>query len=438
MRLFIRTNTPISRALILNRIEFNGYARKFSSSYARADSMSDLKNMLTEAANAKSEPIPKPTLTLQDKKPFTRKNKERNSDVLQRRDKVAKNEKASFGKEKFNKYDKNAKYNKGDKTDKYSQRGKNDKYSKNNYLRDRERLAFLETGNDRDKEAAKRIISEAFKSNNKGLVQLIKPNSPVEVLPVVKAFTGIVLKEKGLLVVGHKNIKEEDENKHGMKVGDKLMILKIADREQVVKQYGDYLSELVVEKLKLSNSKILEKQKRGKKDDNKSELKIVQIGWSISLNDLKGQKKFEIENHLKKGDDVEIVIDEKDIIDKENSSQYVSSGNESSADKLEIYAKRRKALSDVEITMRNKMLNIINDTLRSIENLPEANIGITKGYIESRILIKVKGIKREGGEEKLKKKELKALEKKQRAEKIAQRRAEKEKLLAEQIQEISV
>lgn len=438
MRLFIRTNTPISRALILNRIEFNGYARKFSSSYARADSMSDLKNMLTEAANAKSEPIPKPTLTSQDKKPFTRKNKERNSDVLQRRDKVAKNEKASFGKEKFNKYDKNAKYNKGDKTDKYSQRGKNDKYSKNNYLRDRERLAFLETGNDRDKEAAKRIISEAFKSNNKGLVQLIKPNSPVEVLPVVKAFTGIVLKEKGLLVVGHKNIKEEDENKHGMKVGDKLMILKIADREQVVKQYGDYLSELVVEKLKLSNSKILEKQKRGKKDDNKSELKIVQIGWSISLNDLKGQKKFEIENHLKKGDDVEIVIDEKDIIDKENSSQYVSSGNESSADKLEIYAKRRKALSDVEITMRNKMLNIINDTLRSIENLPEANIGITKGYIESRILIKVKGIKREGGEEKLKKKELKALEKKQRAEKIAQRRAEKEKLLAEQIQEISV
>lgn len=200
MRLFIRTNTLISRALILNRIEFNGYARKFSSSYARADSMSDLKNMLTEAANAKSEPIPKPTLTSQDKKPFTRKNKERNSDVLQRRDKVAKNEKASFGKEKFNKYDKNAKYNKGDKTDKYSQRGKNDKYSKNNYLRDRERLAFLETGNDRDKEAAKRIISEAFKSNNKGLVQLIKPNSPVEVLPVVKAFTGIVLKKRVYLL----------------------------------------------------------------------------------------------------------------------------------------------------------------------------------------------------------------------------------------------
>lgn len=402
--------------------------------------MNDLKNMLSQAANAKSEPILEQPLKTQEKMKYTNKGKEKTFDDYQKNDRRYKNEKVSFSKDRYNTNDKSFKYDKFSKNDKYGhgQRGKNDKYSKNNHSRDRERLTFLETGNDRDKDAAKRIISEALKSNRKGLVQLIKPNSPVEILPVIKAFKGLILKEKGLLIVGHKNIKEEDENKHGLEVGDKMLILKVTDREQVIKQYGDYLSELVVEKLKLSNSGILEKQKRGKKDDNKGELKIVQIGWNISLSDLKGQKKFEIENHLKKGDDIEIVIDEKDILDKENASQYVSSGNESSADKLEIYANRRKQLSDVEITMRNKMLNIINETLRSIENLSEANIGATKGYIESRILIKVKGIKRKEGEEKLKKKELKALEKKQRAEKIAQRRAEKEKLLAEQVQEIRV
>ncbi|TID30110.1 hypothetical protein CANINC_001272 [Pichia inconspicua] len=402
--------------------------------------MNDLKNMLSQAANAKSEPILEQPLKTQEKMKYTNKGKEKTFDDYQKNDRRYKNEKTSFSKDRYNTNDKSFKYDKFSKNDKYGhgQRGKNDKYSKNNHSRDRERLTFLETGNDRDKDAAKRIISEALKSNRKGLVQLIKPNSPVEILPVIKAFKGLILKEKGLLIVGHKNIKEEDENKYGLEVGDKMLILKVTDREQVIKQYGDYLSELVVEKLKLSNSGILEKQKRGKKDDNKGELKIVQIGWNISLSDLKGQKKFEIENHLKKGDDIEIVIDEKDILDKENASQYVSSGNESSADKLEIYANRRKQLSDVEITMRNKMLNIINETLRSIENLSEANIGATKGYIESRILIKVKGIKRKEGEEKLKKKELKALEKKQRAEKIAQRRAEKEKLLAEQVQEIRV
>lgn len=434
------SRTYIFGAMMFQKVQLKRYNRCFSTTFIRTDSMNDLKNMLSQAANAKSEPILEQPLKTQEKMKYTNKGKEKTFDDYQKNDRRYKNEKISFSKDRYNTNDKSFKYDKFSKNDKYGhgQRGKNDKYSKNNHSRDRERLTFLETGNDRDKDAAKRIISEALKSNRKGLVQLIKPNSPVEILPVIKAFKGLILKEKGLLIVGHKNIKEEDENKHGLEVGDKMLILKVTEREQVIKQYGDYLSELVVEKLKLSNSGILEKQKRGKKDDNKGELKIVQIGWNISLSDLKGQKKFEIENHLKKGDDIEIVIDEKDILDKENASQYVSSGNESSADKLEIYANRRKQLSDVEITMRNKMLNIINETLRSIENLSEANIGATKGYIESRILIKVKGIKRKEGEEKLKKKELKALEKKQRAEKIAQRRAEKEKLLAEQVQEIRV
>lgn len=438
MFLFVLLELPdmigtVSNMLLLQRniriITGTIACRYLKTTNVRYNSINDLKNMLSQAANAKIESTSKPSFKKSegkiewkkknDKERYLKSDKERTpKGDYQKKEKSFKGDKQGKG-EKFSKYDKQSKYSFREKKKKES-------------------LAFLETGNDRDKEAAKRIMSEALKNNSLGLVQLIRPNVGAEMLRVTKAYEGLSLKESGLMIVGTRNIKNEDEDKHGLKVGEKYLILKVSDRQQVIKQYGDYLNEVVVEKLKLKNSIILDKQKKGKKDDNKNELKVVQIGWNINLNDLTGQKKFEIENHLKKGNDVEIIIDEKDVIDKENSSQYVSSGNESSDDKLILYAKRRKDLNDVEFTMRNKMLKIIDDTLRSIEKLPEANIGETKGFIESRILIKVKGIVRKNEDEKLNKKEQKALEKKQRAEKIEQRRLEKEKQLAEQMQEIQV
>lgn len=330
--------------------------------------------------------------------------------------------------------------------------GKNEKRDyKNNrgegsFRKDRERenkrqlLAFLETGNDRDKAAAKRIITEALKENKKGLVQVIKERGVVEVVQVVEAFQGMDLSEKGIVIVGNRNIKSEDDNKHGLNVGDKLLILKVVERQLCIKQYGDHLSELATAKLRLKNSVILDKQKKKKDDGGKGEVKVVQIGWNINLNDLTGQKKFEMESHIKKGNDVDIVIDEKEYLDKDNLSfNNGASSNETSDDRMQVYRKRRKQLTEVEKTMRQKMLGIIDDNLRGIDNLPEAHIGDKKGFIESRMILRVKGITgKDKDTAKKDRKEQKQLEKAQKAEKQRQRREERERREKESMKELVV
>lgn len=340
---------------------------------------------------------------------------------------------------------------KGNKHDKYGNKKDREPYDKKKREREekaaaeRERkkalLSFLETGNDRDKDAAKRIINESIAGNSKGLVQIIKERGEVAILNVVESFQGINLSEKGVIIVGNRNIKEEDDDKYGLEVGEKLVLLKVVDRQLAIKQYGDYLSEKVVEKLKLSNSKILNKQKKKNEDNSKGEIKVVQIGWNISLNDLSGQKKFEIENHLKKGNDVDIIIDEKEYLEKDNYGPNNNSiGNEVSSEKLEMYSKRRKELNEVEKTMRNKTLNLISQILNEIEALPSSNIGEKKGFMESRTILRVKGIdcKKKQEDAKKDKKEQKRLEKQQKAEKMRLRREEKERLEREQMQELTV
>lgn len=311
--------------------------------------------------------------------------------------------------------------------------------------RQRKKFLFLETGNDRDKDAAKRIIAMAMKENERGLVQVIKGGGVVEVVNVVDAFQDMVLSEKGIVIVGNRSIKADDEEKHGMGVGSKLLILKVVERQLAIKQYGDYLSEQVVEKLKLSRSNILDKQRK-KKDDGGSggrgELKVVQIGWNINLNDLTGQKKFEIENHLKKGSDVEIVFDERSFLDKDNHSFHSGGGGSTdsgSADKMEVYSKRRKELNEVERALRNKMLAIVEANLRELEGLPESNMLPKKGFLESRLLLRVKGIDRQDGESgREDKREKKRQEKVLKAEKIRQRREEKERLARETLKEFTL
>lgn len=345
-----------------------------------------------------------------------------------------------FNNEKFKK---NNNHNKRDPN--FNMKKKNKNEEKRN-----EALIFLESGNDRDKLAAKRIITQSFKENNKGIVQIIKNGGIIEICNVIKAFEGIKLNEQGVIIVDNRIIKEEKDCNE-LEIGEKMLILKIVDRENAIKQYGDFLNEQVVEKLKLSNSNIINKQNKNKKkeDNNKNEIKIVQIGWNISLNDLMGQKKFEIENHVKRGNDIEIIIDEREYLDKDNlfnnnsSNIHSSNSNDFNDEKMEIYRKRRKELNEIEKTKRNKMISLIEDNLKELEGMPVNNIGVKKGYIDSRIIIKVKGIvnKKDKDNDKEKdknKKEQKRIEKALKAEKMRLRREEKERLIKENMKELIV
>lgn len=428
-----------------------------------ASSMSDLKSLLSKAKVSAGNKSETHKDELNSHKPFRGKQKDfKKTDFSSNhgwnKEKGKEGGQLSFSNKKYppkerdNKdktefSDRRSKYKhqgpgKGKKGSRGSSKNRNS-YDAEEEKRQKRKFLFLETGNDRDKDAAKRIISEAIKENDKGLVQVIKGGGVVEVVNVIDAFEGIVLSEKGIIVVGNRNIKQEDEDKHGLSVGSKMLILKVVERQLAIKQYGDFLSEQVVEKLKLSKSNILDKQKKRKDDGGKGELKVVQVGWNINLNDLTGQKKFEIENHLKKGHDVEIVFDERSYLDKENSgfggggSGGAGGGSDSgSAEKMELYSKRRKDLNDVERALRNKMLAIVEDNLRELEGLPESNIVSKKGFIESRMIIRVKGIDRKNDNIREDKREKKRMEKALKAEKIRQRREEKERLARETMKEL--
>jgi hypothetical protein len=306
----------------------------------------------------------------------------------------------------------------------------------------------MEGANDRDIDNAKRIVEEAVSMNKKGLAQVIRKGGDIKIENIVYGFVGLNLKEEGLMIVGHRAVKEDEvdilkalrdrnRNSANANVDPKLLIVKVVEREAAVKQYSDYLNEQVVEKLKLSNSTILAKQKRGKEEGGRSDLKLVQIGWNINMHDLLGQKKFEIETHLNKQNDVEIVIDDKEYLDMDNQFGKSGSGCEVTEEKMEIYKNRCKQLTDLETAMRNKTLNAVMEMLHEIEGLLESNIGAQKGFFESRLMIRVKAPAKNTQLSKAAKREQKQLEKQQRAERNRLRREEKERARTEQLRELA-
>lgn len=403
--------------------------------------MNDLKNMLSNAKGESNKIKPENSTGYKGFE-FSRERKgkkEMSYGKYHYGNKYSREELKNGGGNNNNKYkNSHGKNGEGKKGDRYRDKGNRRNEDKE---RQKAKLLFLESGNDRDKDAAKRIIGEAIKENKKGFVQVIREGGVVEVVNVLDAFKDVKLSEKGITIVGNRNIKtDEDAEKYGLEIGVKMLILKVVDRQVAIKQYGDYLNEQVVEKLKMNNSVILEKQLKNKRDDNSknNEVKVVQIGWNISLNDLTGQKKFEIENHLKKGHDVEIIIDEREELDRENSS-FNSGNNNGGGDgeNMEVYAKRRKELNEAERIMRNKMMNIIEENLHELEGLSDKDIS-QKGYIESRLVMKVKGIDKKKGNMKSDRKEQKRLEKAMKAERNRQRREEKERLAREQMKELNV
>lgn len=242
----------------------------------------------------------------------------------------------------------------------------------------------LSTGSDRDKKWAKIVITKAYKANA-GQVELIREGQVVK-CGIKECFKGLDLRTQGIVVVG--------ESKECMK-------LKVVDHEQAMKAYSDHLAKHVTEALRASDNSVVRKQDKNNRKEDTFKGKVVQVGWGITMNDLRGQKCFEVERHLAKGFDVDIVFDERRNLDKENVG-----GNAQV---------RRCQLEEVEALRREKILDLLQSHLETLGAKFSRD-----GAIDSRLVISAKALQR-AAPSKEEKRAAKATEKALRREKLAAR-----------------
>lgn len=245
----------------------------------------------------------------------------------------------------------------------------------------------LSTGSDRDQKWAKIVISTVFKSKAKQ-VELIKDGEVVK-CEIKDCFKNLNLRDHGIVVVSE---------------SDNCMKLKQVDHEQAMKAYADYLAKKVTDALRASDNSVVRKQDKNNKKDDTFKGKVVQVGWGITLNDLKSQKRFEIERHLSKGFDIEIVVDDRRNLDKENVGRNFSTTN-------------RRELEEIEAIRREKIVVLLETQLEEFGAKPQR-----EGSIDGRLVISVKSPEPKSVSRDEKRAQ-KAAEKAARREKLASRTA---------------
>lgn len=240
------------------------------------------------------------------------------------------------------------------------------------------------TGSDRDKKWAKVVISSVFKSHTPK-IELIKGGEIVK-CGIRECFKNLDLSEQGIVIVSE---------------SDECIKLKQVKQELAMKAYSDYLAKQVTNALRASDNSVVRKQDKNNKKEDTFKGKVVQIGWGITLNDLKAQKRFEIERHLSKGFDVDVVFDDRRNLDKENVGGNVS------------HFKRE--LEEIEAIRREKVVTLLESQLEEFGAKSQR-----EGAINGRLVISVKSIEKKGLS-KEEKKAQKAAEKALRREKLATR-----------------
>lgn len=257
---------------------------------------------------------------------------------------------------------------------------------------------MMKNGSERDKEWAKIIMLRAAKVNPKGFVNCIDTRTgKVFDKKITDCYRDLDLDEYNVVSLPYK----EDE-------APQRLIVKIVKRDVAMTEFKNYKASVVTEQLRAAGSTIIAKQEESRRNANeKKGVKNVQISWGISENDLKGQKTFEILNHLEKGVSVQIRIDDKKVFELRNIGRTVES--------------RKSELDDLQIMKRNKSI----DYLRGLFEEKDVQIVKEEVDISSNVYFEIKS-KKKIEMSKDEKKEQKRLEKESRKEKMRQKQLEKE------------
>ncbi|KAH3668038.1 hypothetical protein OGAPHI_001792 [Ogataea philodendri] len=194
-------------------------------------------------------------------------------------------------------------------------------------------------GTKRDQDTLRLVINKVREVSPQGLVKVIRDGQNLGVLRLKDAVQRVDLSQEGYLFMGT----SKDEK------GETIGILKATSQQLARKQLSDHLQQEVALEFQKKNPRMAAKQQKQESKQREPDVKFIRVSWQITLHDLNGQKRHEIETQIKKGDRVRIEIDDKDNFDKDVRTK----GHASS-------------LSDLEHTKRSKIETSIDELLQTV------------------------------------------------------------------------
>ncbi|GMG34233.1 unnamed protein product [Ambrosiozyma monospora] len=261
----------------------------------------------------------------------------------------------------------------------------------------REKFLTEVTGTMKDRLAFKEVIQQVM-AINKDEIKVLDTRAGRDASKMVNAgylMKTIDLNENGIQLVS---------------VANDVPLVKIISSEDARKNYSDFLAGKVNSIFQGQKNKLV-RDENSNEENGETDIKMIRVSWQITNNDFSGQKKNEIVTHYKKGETLQIVIDDNDNFDRQNNPHYDAT----------------KQMSNVEKALRGKVIDTLNELLT--EELGASFE--TSGDVNTKLIYNLKPLqKKELSKDE--KRRLKQLKKMEKQEKLKQR-LEKKKAKQEDI-----
>lgn len=271
-------------------------------------------------------------------------------------------------------------------------------YNKKPFKKPRSIVIKWSTGSDRAKDAANSTVSNIFRMNMEGTVEVINSKThKVEQTNIREFAKGLDLDEVGLSIA---DVNQINENMS-------IPLIKLVEARVALKRYSDDMAKQKEREL-MEMGVIKRPMKSSESDKVESTVKRLKISWEIKPDDLCRQKAHEILTQLKKGFKVFIYIDSKN-----------SGGSKNWLDCFENSLPQETTLSKREWEQRSFIVDRITEIVEEYSIQPQI-----EGTFEDKMMIKL--VPKPLKSQKVDKKALKEQRKKERQEKL-QKRIEKSK-----------
>ena len=262
------------------------------------------------------------------------------------------------------------------------------------------------SGTERAQDAANKVIREVFKLNSKGSIRIFDEKThKIETSNIKYYAKGLDLDKFGVSIVDIETVTDEI----------RIPLIKIIDCKSALKKYSD---DMAREKEQELLEKGLLRKKVNDTSKNEGTLKHIKLSWKIREDDLLNQKAHEIENLLKKGNKINIYIDDKNEISKNWLEEFESSMNPSEEE-----PQKEVKVPKKELRRRNEILEQIQTLVEELSVTP-----VIDGDTTTRIIIRL--VPKPGKKEKVDKNNLKEERRRERQEKLEKRIQKKKERLA--------